>query len=88
VELGRARAGANAPRDATSGAAGTPARTFSFILLRLERVVEVRYDYMEGERFRHTAQFERWRPDRARSCTYAQLERPVRFNLAEVLTSS
>jgi ATP-dependent DNA ligase len=51
-------------------------------------VVEVRYDYMEGERFRHTAQFERWRPDREpRSCTYAQLERPVRFNLADVLTS-
>ena len=43
---------------------------------------------MEGERFRHTAQFERWRPDREpRSCTYAQLERPVRFNLADVLSS-
>ena len=55
--------------------------------LRPERVVEVRYDYMEGIRFRHTAQFERWRPDREpRSCTYAQLERPVRFNLADVLT--
>jgi ATP-dependent DNA ligase len=51
-------------------------------------VVEVRYDYMEGIRFRHTAQFERWRPDREpRSCTYSQLERPVQFNLAEVLTS-
>jgi ATP-dependent DNA ligase len=51
-------------------------------------VVEVRYDYMEGDRFRHTAQFERWRPDRdPRSCTFEQLERPVTFNLAEVLTS-
>ena len=49
---------------------------------------EVRYDYMEGVRFRHTAQFERWRPDREpRSCTYQQLERPVRFQLADVLTS-
>jgi ATP-dependent DNA ligase len=62
-------------------------KDLSFIPLRPERVVEVRYDYMEGERFRHTAQFERWRPDREpRSCTYAQLERPVRFNLADVLT--
>jgi ATP-dependent DNA ligase len=63
-------------------------KDLSFIPLRPERVVEVRYDYMEGSRFRHTAQFERWRPDREpRSCTYDQLERPVQFNLAEVLTS-
>ncbi|MEV4637035.1 ATP-dependent DNA ligase [Actinoplanes sp. NPDC049548] len=63
-------------------------KDLSFVPLRPERVVEVRYDYMEGVRFRHTAQFERWRPDRdPRSCTYEQLERPVRFNLADVLTS-
>jgi ATP-dependent DNA ligase len=63
-------------------------KDLSFIPLRPERVVEVRYDYMEGIRFRHTAQFERWRPDRdPHSCSYAQLERPVQFNLAEVLTS-
>lgn len=63
-------------------------KDLSFTPLRPERVVEVRYDYMEGVRFRHTAQFERWRPDRdPRSCTYEQLERPVQFNLAEVLTS-
>jgi ATP-dependent DNA ligase len=63
-------------------------KDLSFTPLRPERVVEVRYDYMEGQRFRHTAQFERWRPDRdPHSCTYDQLERPVRFNLAEVLTS-
>jgi ATP-dependent DNA ligase len=61
-------------------------KDLSFTPLRPERVVEVRYDYMEGERFRHTVQFERWRPDREpRSCTYEQLERPVRFNLADVL---
>jgi ATP-dependent DNA ligase len=43
---------------------------------------------MEGVRFRHTAQFERWRPDRdPHTCTFEQLERPVQFNLAEVLTS-
>ena len=63
-------------------------KDLSFVPLRPERVVEVRYDYMEGDRFRHTAQFVRWRPDRdPESCTYAQLERPVRFNLADVLTS-
>ncbi|MFI1992362.1 ATP-dependent DNA ligase [Actinoplanes sp. NPDC020271] len=63
-------------------------KDLSFVPLRPERVVEVRYDYMEGIRFRHTAQFERWRPDREpRTCTYEQLERPVRFDLAEVLTS-
>ncbi|GIF05929.1 ATP-dependent DNA ligase [Actinoplanes siamensis] len=63
-------------------------KDLSFTPLRPERVVEVRYDYMEGLRFRHTAQFERWRPDREpRTCTYEQLERPVSFDLAQVLTS-
>jgi ATP-dependent DNA ligase len=63
-------------------------KDLTFVPLRPERVVEVRYDYMEGIRFRHTAQFERWRPDRdPLTCTYEQLERPVRFDLAEVLTS-
>jgi ATP-dependent DNA ligase len=61
-------------------------KDLSFVPLRPERVVEVRYDHMEGVRFRHTAQFKRWRPDRdPASCTFAQLERPVRFDLAEVL---
>jgi ATP-dependent DNA ligase len=58
----------------------------SFVPLRPERVVEVRYDYMEGFRFRHTAQFVRWRPDRdPASCGYDQLERPVRYDLDAVL---
>jgi ATP-dependent DNA ligase len=57
-----------------------------FVPLRPERVVEVRYDHMEGNRFRHTAQFIRWRPDReAGSCTFSQLEEPVQFDLSEVL---
>ena len=61
-------------------------KDLSFTPLRPERVVEVRYDYMEGVRFRHTAQFVRWRPDREpASCTYEQLEQPVSFDLAEVL---
>jgi ATP-dependent DNA ligase len=62
------------------------AKDLSFIPLRPERVVEVRYDHMEGVRFRHTAQFARWRPDREpRSCTYAQLEEPVSFDLTEIM---
>ena len=64
-------------------------KDLSFVPLRPERVVEVRYDYMEGVRFRHTTQFVRWRPDRdPGSCTYAQLAHPVRFTLADVLTSA
>ncbi len=52
-------------------------KDMSFVTLRPELVVEVRYDQLEGSRFRHTVQFERWRPDReARSCTLGQLERP------------
>ncbi len=62
-------------------------KDLSFVPLRPERVLEVRYDYMEGVRFRHTTQFVRWRDDRdPHSCTYDQLEQPVRFDLAEVLT--
>ena len=61
-------------------------KDLAFIPLRPERVVEVRYDHMEGPRFRHTAQFVRWRDDRTpESCTYEQLEEPVSYDLAEVL---
>jgi ATP-dependent DNA ligase len=66
-----------------------PGKELSFVPLRPERVVEVRYDHLEGRRFRHTAQFVRWRPDRdPRSCTYAQLEETVGFDLAEVLAAT
>lgn len=61
-------------------------KDLSFVPLRPERVVEVRYDHMEGRRFRHTAQFNRWRPDRdPRSCTYAQLEQPATFGLNDIV---
>jgi len=61
-------------------------KDLSFVPLRPERVVEVRYDHMEGERFRHTAQFNRWRPDRdPHSCTYTQLEQPVTFGLGDIV---
>lgn len=66
----------------------TGKKDLSWIPLRPERVVEVAYDHMEnGQRFRHTAQFRRWRPDRTpESCIYAQLEEPVGYDLTKVLT--
>ncbi|ASN21958.1 ATP-dependent DNA ligase [Arthrobacter sp. YN] len=61
-------------------------KDFSFVPLRPELVIEVAYDYMEGERFRHTTQFRRWRPDRTpESCTYSQLEEPADYDLGEIL---
>jgi ATP-dependent DNA ligase len=63
-------------------------KDLSFIPLRPDLVVEVRYEHMEGDRFRHTAQFLRWRPDRdPRSCTYEQLEEPVKYDLADILSA-
>ncbi len=61
-------------------------KDLSWVPLRPELVCEVGYDHMEGTRFRHTAQFKRWRHDRDPvSCGYQQLERPVRFDLADIL---
>jgi ATP-dependent DNA ligase len=58
-------------------------KDLSFVPLRPERVLEVAYDHLQGNRFRHTTQFRRWRPDRdAASCTYAQLDEPVSYDLA------
>ncbi|THA23617.1 ATP-dependent DNA ligase [Streptomyces sp. RKND-216] len=67
----------------------TGTKDLSWVPLRPERVLEVAYDHMQGDRFRHTARFRRWREDRdPASCTYAQLEEPVNYDLAEVLTPS
>jgi ATP-dependent DNA ligase len=77
AELGQAPEG---------GSRWNPGKDLSFVPLRPERVVEVRYDYLEGARFRHPPQFLRWRPDRdPASCGYAQLEQPTPFGLADVL---
>lgn len=62
-------------------------KDLGFTPLRPERVLEVKYDHMEGRRFRHTAQFKRWRPDRdPESCGYDQLEEPVSYDLARILS--
>ncbi|MCZ4517592.1 ATP-dependent DNA ligase [Rhodococcus ruber] len=58
----------------------------NWIPVRIERVIEVAYDQMEGARLRHVARFLRWRPDREpRSCAYDQLEVPVRYDVADVI---
>ncbi len=53
--------------------------------LRIERVCEVKYDHMQGSRFRHAATFQRWRPDKPpRECRYDQLEVTTAYELEKV----
>ena len=62
-------------------------KDMSFVALRPERVCEVRYDQLQGDRFRHNGRFVRWRPDReAGSCTYDQLDVPADYDLADVFS--
>jgi ATP-dependent DNA ligase len=67
---------ANGPKRMPGGQSRwSQGKDLSWEPLRPELVVEVAYDHMQGDRFRHTAQFRRWRPDKKPSdCTYAQLE--------------
>jgi ATP-dependent DNA ligase len=56
--------------------------------LRPDLVVQVAYDHMQGARFRHTAQFRRWRPDKKpRDCTYDQLEVVAPHELAAIFAT-
>jgi len=53
--------------------------------LRIERVCEVKYDHMQGDRFRHAAVFQRWRPDKPPAdCRYDQLEVTPAYELEKV----
>ncbi len=53
--------------------------------VRIERVVEVKYDHMQGDRFRHGATFLRWRPDKEpKDCTYEQLEVTTPYQLEQI----
>src|SRR3954469_15961461 len=55
--------------------------------LRIERVCEVKYDHLQGNRFRHAAQFLRWRPDkRPRDCRYDQLEVVAAYELTKIFS--
>lgn len=63
----------------------TGTKDLSWELLRPELVVEVAYEHMQDDRFRHMAQFRRWRTDKApRDCTYEQLEVVAPQELAEI----
>jgi ATP-dependent DNA ligase len=84
-----------AEADAASAASGqrrpgaqsrwTGGKDLSWEPLRIELVAEVAYEHLQGDRFRHTARFVRWRPDREpASCTYAQLDSPVPMELREI----
>jgi ATP-dependent DNA ligase len=76
--------------DAPHRVPGAPSRwsggkDLSWEPLRPELVVEVSYDHLQGDRFRHATSFIRWRPDREpASCSYSQLDAPVPTELAEV----
>ena len=78
-------AGVGRARRTRRRANGCPARgnrwnakkDMSWTPVRIELVAEVAYEHLQGDRFRHTARFQRWRPDREpSSCTYEQLESP------------
>jgi ATP-dependent DNA ligase len=57
--------------------------------LRIARVCEVKYDHLQGDRFRHAAIFLRWRPDKKpKDCRYDQLEITTPFELAKVFGST
>ncbi len=63
-------------------------KNLSWEPLRPERVCEVKYDHLQGDRFRHAATFLRWRPDKPpEACRYDQLETTPPYELADVFSS-
>jgi ATP-dependent DNA ligase len=81
-----ARAGTRMPGGHSRWSAG---KDLSWEPLRIERVCEVKYDHMQGDRFRHAATFLRWRDDKPpKDCTYAQLEVTPPYELASVFGAS
>jgi ATP-dependent DNA ligase len=80
-----AAAGGRVPGIESRWSAG---KDLSWVPLRPERVCEVKFDHLEGSRFRHGTTFQRWRPDRTpASCTYAQIEVVPAFELAKIFGS-
>ena len=79
---GAAAAGSRMPGAQSRWSAG---KDLSWEPLRPERVCEVKYDHLQGDRFRHATVFQRWRPDKQPAdCTYAQLEVTAPYELAKV----
>jgi ATP-dependent DNA ligase len=84
-------AGAAAESSRMPGASSrwSAGKDLSWEPLKPERVCEVKYDHLQGDRFRHAAIFLRWRPDKpARECTYAQLEVTTPYELAKVFKAN
>ncbi len=78
--------GGQAVRGETDRSRFAANKDVSFVQLAPERVVEVAFDQLEGNRFRHAVTFVRWRPDRdPASCTLDQVDRAVNYDLGEVL---
>ena len=79
---GEAGAFARMPGGQSRWSAG---KDLSWEPLRVERVCEVKYDHLQGDRFRHAAVFVRWRPDRTPAdCRYDQLEVTTPYELSKV----
>jgi ATP-dependent DNA ligase len=63
----------------------TQGKDLSWVSLRPERVCEVAFDHMQGDRFRHAATFLRWRPDKpAEDCSYDQFAAPVPYEVEAI----
>ena len=83
-----AGAGAESSRMPGAQSRWSAGKDLSWEPLRIERVCEVRYDHMQGDRFRHAAFFLRWRPDKPpESCRYDQLEVTKPYELERVFSS-
>ena len=83
----RAWAGAEAQSSRMPGGQSrwSAGKDLSWEPLRIERVCEVKYDHMEGDRFRHGTVFQRWRPDKKpKDCRYDQLEVTPAYELEKV----
>jgi ATP-dependent DNA ligase len=82
---GYGSADASGQRLPGAGSRWNRGKDLSWEPLRIERVVEVAYDHLQGDRFRHATTFRRWRPDRQPAdCRYDQLETTAPFELARI----
>jgi ATP-dependent DNA ligase len=83
-----AGAGAETQRMPGAQSRWSAGKDLSWEPLRIERVCEVKYDHMQGDRFRHAAIFVRWRPDKSpKDCGYDQLEVTPAYELDKVFSS-
>ncbi len=83
---GELREGGHGPQRRPGGLSRwSRGKDLSWVPLRIERVLEVGYDHMQGARFRHPPKFKRWRPDKQpKDCRYDQLEVTPAFEIAKI----